>query len=601
MIWWIIATCAAFFVKGLCGFTNGLVFTTILSFTTDNVNISPVSLVIGYPTNFIMAWKNRKSINWKMCAVLTTLVILGNIPGAFLLKNADSGFIKVILGFIIIYLSVEMYLNEKRKTKKKSSKLALGTVGLLAGLIAGVYGVGALLGVYVNKITNENIQAAFYMSPEEIVEYFKSKGVKVSYDWHDVYNEAHAHAFTVAKMTELDLLKDTQNLLAKSIEDGMTYLEFKKEAMNLFASKGWVGFKEVTNPKTGEKETVELGTPRRIRNIYINNINSAYAAGKYKELMEEVDVAPYWQYQCMMDGRERPEHAALHGKVFKADDPFWQNFYPPNGWGCRCWVVNLTQNQVDKQGLKVEKTEGKITSVTEQVGENEVETPVYTFDDLGKTYSLKPDAGWSYNPATECWGIDVQAWKKVDFLNGKKDLFKGKELEKAQEIIRNSFISKMAENPHRHKYILNMIENSLRNNLKSEQITTALTWFTPKILESVKKYKLKIQNPIVVMPDTKIYHAIGSRKADKQKVNIIQLKNIYNIVNKPDEILLDIQDERVVYIRYLKNTEIIDKRDCIYVPVSIKNQKSKINYVTTMGRVKYSDAFKDKKRYKKIE
>lgn len=155
MIWWIVATCAAFFVKGLCGFTNGLVFTTILSFTTDNVNISPVSLVIGYPTNFIMAWKNRKSINWKMCAALTTLVILGNIPGAFLLKNADSGFIKVILGFIIIYLSVEMYLNEKRKTKKKSSKLALGIVGLLAGLIAGVYGVGALLGVYVNKITND--------------------------------------------------------------------------------------------------------------------------------------------------------------------------------------------------------------------------------------------------------------------------------------------------------------------------------------------------------------------------------------------------------------------------------------------------------------
>ncbi|MBE5956285.1 MAG: hypothetical protein E7253_07515 [Lachnospiraceae bacterium] len=49
------------------------------------------------------------------CAALTSLVILGNIPGAFFLKNADTGIIKVILGFIIIYLSVEMYLNEKRK------------------------------------------------------------------------------------------------------------------------------------------------------------------------------------------------------------------------------------------------------------------------------------------------------------------------------------------------------------------------------------------------------------------------------------------------------------------------------------------------------
>lgn len=158
MYWWIIATVAAFFIKGLCGFTNGLVFTTILSFTTDNVNISPVSLVAGYPTNLIISWKNRKSINWKMCTALTVLVILGNIPGAYFLKNADTGIIKVILGFFIIYLSVEMYLNEIRKTKKKSSKLALGIAGVFAGLVAGIYGVGALLGVYVNKITNNTAE-----------------------------------------------------------------------------------------------------------------------------------------------------------------------------------------------------------------------------------------------------------------------------------------------------------------------------------------------------------------------------------------------------------------------------------------------------------
>ena len=77
---------------------------------------------------------------------------------AFFLKNADTGIIKVILGFIIIYLFVEMYLNEKRKTKKKSSKLMMGIVGLLAGLVAGIYGVGALLGVYVNKITNDTTE-----------------------------------------------------------------------------------------------------------------------------------------------------------------------------------------------------------------------------------------------------------------------------------------------------------------------------------------------------------------------------------------------------------------------------------------------------------
>lgn len=53
---------AAYFVKGLCGFANTLVFTSILSFgSATNANISPVDLLVGYPTNVILTWKNRKS------------------------------------------------------------------------------------------------------------------------------------------------------------------------------------------------------------------------------------------------------------------------------------------------------------------------------------------------------------------------------------------------------------------------------------------------------------------------------------------------------------------------------------------------------------
>lgn len=56
MFWWIVATICAFFIKGLCGFANTLVFTTILSFENSNVNISPVELILGYPTNIILVW-----------------------------------------------------------------------------------------------------------------------------------------------------------------------------------------------------------------------------------------------------------------------------------------------------------------------------------------------------------------------------------------------------------------------------------------------------------------------------------------------------------------------------------------------------------------
>ena len=71
----------AFYIKGLCGFANTLVFTSILSFGTANINISPVELVLGYPTNLIISWKERKSIDWKICLPLAGMVIIGSLPG----------------------------------------------------------------------------------------------------------------------------------------------------------------------------------------------------------------------------------------------------------------------------------------------------------------------------------------------------------------------------------------------------------------------------------------------------------------------------------------------------------------------------------------
>ena len=91
MVWWIIAALCAFFVKGLCGFANTLVFSTILSFGSSNLSITPVELLLGFPTNLIIAWRERRSVQWSICIPLIVLMLAGNIPGIFLLKNTDSG------------------------------------------------------------------------------------------------------------------------------------------------------------------------------------------------------------------------------------------------------------------------------------------------------------------------------------------------------------------------------------------------------------------------------------------------------------------------------------------------------------------------------
>ena len=155
MIWWVAATLCAFYVKGLCGFANTLVFTTVMSFGLSNRNISPVELLLGYPSNAIIALKERRSIDPKLCLPLSALVVLGSIPGMLLLRDADTGFVKLVFGVVIVLLGAEMLLRERFAGKGKQSGALLAVIGLLSGVLCGLYGVGALLGAYVSRVARD--------------------------------------------------------------------------------------------------------------------------------------------------------------------------------------------------------------------------------------------------------------------------------------------------------------------------------------------------------------------------------------------------------------------------------------------------------------
>ena len=158
MVWFIIATLVAFFIKGLCGFANTLIFNGILSYTANNINISPLEVVLGYPSNIILVWKERKSLNWKIWLPLTVLVVAGSIPGIFLLKHTDAGLLKVIFGIAVIIIGIEMLFREMKSSNGKSggSKIILVLIGIISGLLCGLYGVGALLAAYVSRVAENS-------------------------------------------------------------------------------------------------------------------------------------------------------------------------------------------------------------------------------------------------------------------------------------------------------------------------------------------------------------------------------------------------------------------------------------------------------------
>ena len=150
-----IATLLAFYVKGLCGFANTLVFTSILTFGTANINISPVELILGYPTNLIISIKERKAITPRIVIPLAVMVIIGSLGGALFLKNADTTLIKIIFGVLVILVGIEMLLRELSQKKAKNSKVLLTIIGILSGFLCGLYGVGALLGAYIGRTTDD--------------------------------------------------------------------------------------------------------------------------------------------------------------------------------------------------------------------------------------------------------------------------------------------------------------------------------------------------------------------------------------------------------------------------------------------------------------
>lgn len=167
---WIAATLLSFFIKGLCGFANTLVFTSILGFGVANVNISPVELVLGCPTSLILAWRNRKMLKPRIYIPLALLVLAGSLPGAILLKNTDVKYLKVIFGMVVVFIGTEMFLREYQKIAVKNSKIILGIIGVLSGLLCGLFGIGALLAAYMGRVTSTSEEFKANISAVFIVE-----------------------------------------------------------------------------------------------------------------------------------------------------------------------------------------------------------------------------------------------------------------------------------------------------------------------------------------------------------------------------------------------------------------------------------------------
>lgn len=166
--------------------------------------------------------------------------------------------------------------------------------------------------------------------------------------------------------------------------------------------------------ENGNRKTFErfLNDVRKIDETYNSNYlraefnfvqASAEMAAKWERFMQEGDRY-YLQYRTAGDAKVRPAHAEMAGITLPASDPFWAEFYPPNGWGCRCSVVQVRKSKYPATDHEEAMARGESALELDKKG-------MFRFN-AGMEQKTMPD----YNPYT------IKRCKDCDMNNGKMEL-----------------------------------------------------------------------------------------------------------------------------------------------------------------------------------
>jgi uncharacterized membrane protein YfcA len=149
----------AYFVKGITGFGNTLVMGSLFSFAVSNRLTTPLDLLFSIPTNTFIAWRERKNISLKVVIPLSLMLLAGILPGTFLLKTGNDRILKAGLGIVIVGIAIEMFTRKPNTdNSRKSNPVFLAAIGIISGILAGLYGIGALLITYISRTTSNKNQ-----------------------------------------------------------------------------------------------------------------------------------------------------------------------------------------------------------------------------------------------------------------------------------------------------------------------------------------------------------------------------------------------------------------------------------------------------------
>jgi len=247
------------------------------------------------------------------------------------------------------------------------------TPALIAAHLAGRFDVAAQIGAVSLAESVAHTRLPF----DEQIDFFRGKLDLATEAWTDIWHDAHDRAFVVAGAAHSDLVADLRSAVDRAIADGTTLETFRKDFDRAVAKHGW---------------TYNGGRDWRTRIIYGTNLRTSYAAGRYRQMRDVAAHRPFWRYRHS-DASEHPrhDHLAWDGLVLRHDDPWWDTHYPPNGWGCKCYIETLAERDMQRMGRDGPDTAPAVRTRTVTVGAKGP-TPRTV------TVPVGIDPGWAYAP-----------------------------------------------------------------------------------------------------------------------------------------------------------------------------------------------------------
>jgi SPP1 gp7 family putative phage head morphogenesis protein len=166
---------------------------------------------------------------------------------------------------------------------------------------------------------------------DEARDYLLTKQVMTRAQFDALDDRVKARAFTIAKEEDKRVLAYARDRAAEVATGDITQAEYREA---LTDKNPWL-------------------TDHHIETVVRTNVGQAYEAGRFTELTQGVGkgMYPFYQYAALDDGRTRPSHKAMDGRIFAADDPDLGTYWGPNGFNCRCTMVPFSADEAQRRGV----------------------------------------------------------------------------------------------------------------------------------------------------------------------------------------------------------------------------------------------------------